>query len=189
MGTKSWSIVASSLLAGLVLSPAPLAGGQGSLSGCYVPVGGFAESASYSPSEQLGTYRVVLMRMEAQRRKGRGHEHILKRLVIEGPFRGVVADESGQVLNHVLGTEDREGLIYTRDDTFTVESGTPCNESGGVILSGTETINPIAGTGRFAGLQVGGSLEVNGTVNTCTGLNDFDVVPGAGELCFGDSGQ
>jgi hypothetical protein len=189
MGTKSWSIIASSLLASLALSPGLLAGGQGSLSGCYVPVGGFAESASYSPSEQIGTYRVVLMRKEAQRRKGRGRDQIQNRLVIEGPFRGVFADESGQVLSHVLGTEDREGLIYTREDTFALQSVVPCNDSEGVILSGTETINPIAGTGRFAGLQVGGSIEVNGTVNTCTGLNDFDVVPGEGELCFGDPGQ
>lgn len=189
MGIKSWSIVASGLLASLALSPPLLAGGQGSLSGCYVPVGGFAESASYSLSEQLGTYRVVLMRKEPQRRKGRGQEQILNRLVIEGPFRGVFADESGQVLNHVLGTEGREGLIYTREDTFAVEAVTPCNASGGVILTGTETINPTAGTGRFAGLEPGGSLQVEGTVNTCTGLNDFDLVPGAGGLCFGGLGQ
>jgi hypothetical protein len=70
-----------------------------------------------------------------------------------------------------------------------VEAVTPCNASGGVILTGTETINPTGGTGRFAGLEPGGSLEVKGTVNTCTGLNDFDLVPGAGGLCFRGLGQ
>jgi hypothetical protein len=52
------------------------------------------------------------------------------------------------------------------------------------VLEGIETLNPVAGTGRFAGILPGGSILVRGTVNTCTGLNDFDVVPGEGELCF-----
>lgn len=42
----------------------------------------------------------------------------------------------------------------------------------------------MVGTGRFAGLAPGGRLVVTGTVNTCTGLNDFEVLPGEGELCF-----
>jgi hypothetical protein len=48
----------------------------------------------------------------------------------------------------------------------------------------TETLYPVAGTGTFTGLQPGGRIVVNGTVNTCTGINGFQVVSGDGELCF-----
>lgn len=174
--------VASALLAGVALSPVLSAGQQRVIEGCYVPVGGFAESASYSLSDQLGQYRVVLMRKDSHRQKG--SHWMLRRVVIEGPLRGVITDPESLVLKHVLGTESRDGFIYTANDTFEMEAAAPCDGAEGGILEGRETINHFAGTGRFAGLRPGGSLVVTGTVNTCTGLNDFEVVPGEGEICF-----
>lgn len=50
-------VLAGGLLAGLALSPSLLASEDGVLDGCYVPVRGYAESASYSETEQLGKYR------------------------------------------------------------------------------------------------------------------------------------
>lgn len=175
--------IASGLLAGLSMPPGLLSGQPGALDGCYVPVGGSAESASYSELEQLGRYRVVLVRKDPDQQ--RAPERVLRRVVIEGPFRGELASAGASVLSHVLGTDPREGFLYTQGDSFQIEGMTPCVGGGEVVLEGTETLNPVAATGRFAGILPGGSLVVRGTVNTCTGLNDFDVVSGEGELCFG----
>jgi hypothetical protein len=174
--------IASGLLAGLSMSPGLLSGQRGELDGCYIPVGGSAESASYSESEQLGQYRVVLVRKDSHRQ--RTPDRVLRRVVIEGPFRGELVSVEASVLSHVLGTDPRDGFLYTQGDSFQIEGMTSCVGGGEVVLEGTETLNPIAGTGRFAGIVPGGSILVRGTVNTCTGLNDFDVVPGEGELCF-----
>jgi hypothetical protein len=182
MGSMLRTVVASALLAGVGLSPALSAGQKGIIEGCYVPMGGFAETASYSPSDQLGQYRVVLMRKDSHRQKG--PHRMLRRVVIQGPLRGVITDPASLILEHVLGTEERDGFIYTASDTFAVEAAVPCDGTVGQVFEGRETINPVAGTGRFAGLRLGGSLVVTGTVNTCTGLNDFEVVPGEGEICF-----
>ncbi len=185
MGSMLRTVVAGALLAGVGLSSALSAGQRGIIEGCYVPMSGFAETASYSPSDQLGQYRVVLMRKDSHRQKG--PHRMLRRVVIQGPLRGVITNPVSLILEHVLGTEGRDGFIYTANDTFETEAFVPCDEAGGVVLEGKETINPVLGTGRFAGLQPGGSLVVTGTVNTCTGLNDFEVVPGEGEICFDSS--
>jgi hypothetical protein len=169
-----------SLLAAVGLTPTLLAEEKGALDGCYVQVGGYAESASYSPTEQLGQYRLLLTRKEGCRHRHRA----LNRVVLKGPFKGAQNDDL--TLNHVLGTEDREGLIFTAGDTFFPDAITPCNDVGGVILEGSEIIYPVAGTGIYAGLTEGGSITVRGTINTCTGLNDFEVLSGEGELCFDD---
>jgi hypothetical protein len=166
------------LLATVGLTPSLLAEENGVLDGCYVPVAGYAESASYSPTEQLGQYRLLLTRKDGRRHKHRA----LNRVVLKGPFKGAQSEDL--TLNHVLGTEDREGFIFTAGDTFFPEAITPCNDVDGVILEGSEILYPIAGTGIYAGLAEGGSVTVRGTINTCTGLNDFEVLPGEGELCF-----
>jgi hypothetical protein len=177
------TVVASALMAGIALSPALSADQKKVIEGCYVPIRGFAETASYSELAQLGQYRLVLIRKDSHDRKGA--DRALRRVVIKGPLRGVITNSEPLVLEHVIGTEERDGFIYTAEDTFETQEVVPCEGGGGVILEGEETIRPFGGTGRFAGLRPGGSLVVIGTVNTCTGLNDFEVVPGEGEICFG----
>jgi hypothetical protein len=169
-------------MAGIALSPALSAGQRRVIEGCYVPIRGFAETASFSPVAQLGQYRLVLIRKDSHDHKG--EDRALLRVVIKGPLRGVIIDPEPLLLKHVLGTEERDGFIYTAKDNFETQEVVPCEGGGGFILEGNETIKPVGGTGRFAGLRPGGSLVVTGTVNTCTGLNDFEVVPGEGEICF-----
>lgn len=180
-------VLAGGLLAGLALSPSLLAGEDGVLDGCYVPVGGYAESASYSPTEQLGKYRLVLARKDFVGSKSRFKHRMLRRVVIEGPLKGALNADS--TLNHVIGSDKREGFIFTANDTFMPDVFTPCNAAGDLVFEGSETLYPVAGTGIYSGLQGGGSVVVTGTVNTCTGLNDFEVVAGEGELCFNATGE
>jgi hypothetical protein len=175
-------VLAGGLLAGLALSPSLLAGEDGVLDGCYVPVRGYAESASYSETEQLGKYRLVVARKDFAGSKSQFKHRMLRGVVIEGPLKGALNEDS--TLNHVVGSDKREGFIFTANDTFEPDAVAPCNDIGGFVLEGRETLHPVAGTGIYSGLQGGGSVVVTGTVNTCTGLNDFEVVAGQGELCF-----
>lgn len=181
MKTKRNVAMLTSLLATVVLTPNLLADGNRVLEGCYVPKGGYAESQSYSPTEQLGQYRLLLTRKDSFRETRRTKHRALHRVMLKGPFKG--AQNEDLTLNHVLGTEDRKGFIFTAGDTFIPDEITPCDDNR-VILEGSEILYPVAGTGIFAGLIEGGSVIVKGTINTCTGLNDFEVLSGEGELCF-----
>jgi len=84
-------VLAGGLLAGLALSPSLLAGEDGVLDGCYVPVRGYAESASYSETEQLGKYRLVLARKDFAGSKSQFKHRMLWGVVIEGPLKGARA--------------------------------------------------------------------------------------------------
>ena len=122
---------APTLLFALALVPvAGVYAGDMVLDGCYVPESGYAESTSLAPrgqpqvgDEQLGTYRVVLTRDGWKDLSGREKSRTLKRLVLDGPFRGVITGFNVfspeifvPVLSHALGTNTRTGFIETRDD-------------------------------------------------------------------------
>lgn len=156
------------------------------LDGCYVAQGGFATSTSIpldpenpdastpqNETEQIGNYEIVLFNKEAPTGP--------RRLVLSGPFKGKIVNQTSAgapILDHVLGDYDLEGLILTKDDKAEFVGGSPTR------LDVIEVLNPVAGTGRFAGLiREGSNITVSGTLDVVTGVNTFDVVNG--QLCFG----
>jgi len=193
LDAKARRLAISSLALTAVFSaPSQAAGDVGTtparaLDGCYVPESGYAESTSYSETDQLGTYRLVLSRTGWAQLSPSNQSRVQRRLVLQGPLKGTVTSSdpsSGNTyLSHVLGTQERLGLVLSQGDEFRPTAVSPC-ETGGLVLQGTETIRPVAGTGAYARLLPGGSVVVKGTVNTCTFLNDFEVVPRQGQLCF-----
>ncbi len=162
------------LAAGTVLALTALTTAHAqTLTGCYVPQSGFANSQSISVEEQIGTYRIVLVKDTGPLRD--------RRLVLSGPFKGKIVGgtQLAPVLDHVLGDLNLEGLILTQNDQGTVTGGT------GTTVEVTEVLNPIAGTGKFSGLShTGNSITVTGTLDLATGTNTFDVVSGEGQVCF-----
>jgi hypothetical protein len=161
------------LAAGTVLALTTLTTAHAqTLTGCYVPQSGFANSQSISAEEQLGTYRIVLVKKTGSLRD---------RLVLSGPFKGKIVGgtQFAPVLDHVLGDLNLEGLILTQGDQGQVTGGTfP-------TFAVTEVLNPVAGTGKFSGLSpTGNSITVTGTLDLATGTNTFDVVSGEGQVCF-----
>ena len=173
------------------LTLVPVAGIHASdkvLDGCYVPLSGYAESTSLAPrrpsavgDEQLGTYRVVLTRSGWEDLSGLQRARTVKRLVLDGPFRGVItglSEDFVPVLSHALGTNTRTGFIETRDDDVVPLGIDECE------LGVLETLNIAGGTGDYIDVVLGSTLTVRGTVNACTGLNDFEVVSDQGEICF-----
>lgn len=178
LGGKSLSILALGLL-GFATQ-----GSAAELSGCYVPKNGFAESVSTSETEQLGLYKIVLQREGWNELSKTERQEIQRTLVLSGPFRGTITGP-GLTLAHVLSSGSRDGVLYTAGDTFS-PNGFDCN---GQTLIGVETLNPVFGTGAYSGLIVGGSIQVEGSVNGCPddpgfGQNDFVVVESSGSLCF-----
>jgi len=150
------------------------------LTGCYVPQSGFAASSSIpnlsNPElgslEQVGTYRIVLAKKTGPLRD--------RQIVLSGPFKGKIVGGTitAPLLDHVLGDANLAGLILTQSDQGWVTGGTfPTFEV-------TEVLNPVAGTGKFSGLLPGGTITVEGTLDLATGTNTFDVVSGAGQVCF-----
>jgi hypothetical protein len=165
------------LAAGTVLALTALTTAHAqTLTGCYVPQSGFANSQSISAEEQIGTYRIVLVKDTGPLRD--------RRLVLSGPFKGKIVDGTNPLaplLDHVLGDLNLEGLILTKDDEGSV---TPPIDPNTTTLTVTEVLNPIAGTGKFSGLRpTGNSITVTGTLDLATGTNTFDVEPG-GQVCF-----
>jgi hypothetical protein len=168
----------AALFGGLALATSQHAFAGDVLDGCYVPERGYAESVSLSATEQLGLYRVVLVNANWQALTGEEREKVAKRLVLSGPFKGTITASGPPIsLDHVLSDDERDGLLLTSGDTAYLAPTSAC------ILAGTETINLIAGTGRFTNLS-SGSFTVEGTVNFCNGENDFYVVPHMGQICF-----
>jgi hypothetical protein len=119
--------------------------------------------------EQLGMYRVVLLKKTP--------ETANRRLVLKGPFRGLTNPD--ETVNHVLGDEEAEGLIYTLGDYLS--SVIPLDEC---TLRVTEVLNIAFGTGKYAG--IGGQIGVKGTLDICKGVNEFTVDRTFGEICFGE---
>lgn len=143
------------------------------LTGCYFPQSGFANSQSISAEEQLGTYRIVLVKDTGPLRE--------RRLVLSGPYKGKIVNAPAYppLLDHVLGDLNLEGLILTQGDEASLIP------TGPTTFEVTEVLNPVAGTGKFSGLiPTENSITVTGTLDLATGTNTFDVVPGQGQLCF-----
>jgi len=196
------TLAAALVLVGSVLASPQVLGADKVLSGCYVPKRGYAESASVLPtefnisptdgeelSEQIGSYRVVLLREGYKALTLAEKATTVRRLVLQGPFRGRLFPNG--TLDHVLASRDRKGLLFTSGDTFIAPEDQVilcgiANDKLLFVLEGTEYIYPISGTGQYQALQQNESnFAVYGTVNQCTGLNDFEVVAGEGALCFG----
>lgn len=160
------------------------------LHGCYTAVRGHLESVFISETQQLGTYRIVFKNKNWALLSDEEQSYTYKRFVAAGPILGTItgADETGNVyLNHVISDKQRRGLLTSQNDIFTPTAlPEDCNIDGASasILSGTETISIVAGTGIFAGLdtQQEASVTMEGTVNGCTRQNDFEVING--QLCF-----
>ena len=184
---RTGAVMALALAVGLTATAgAAVAKGQSkSLNGCYIPTKGFAESTSVNPAEQVGLYRIVLERENWEALSGKEKKSTTRKLVMEGPFRGVITSPQPILLDHVLADEERRGVVYTQGDDFMV-TGVECE---GGIISGIETLRPVLGTGRYENLLPGGTVQVEGSVNNCPGdpdfgTNDFEVVEGGGVLCF-----
>ncbi|MDX2506329.1 MAG: hypothetical protein QNL62_17870 [Gammaproteobacteria bacterium] len=158
------------------------------LHGCYTADSGYVESASISESQQIGTYRIILKHNNWTLLSDEDKSYTLKRFVAAGPILGNITsfDNTGQViLNHIISDKERRGFLMSHNDVFTPTTfPEPCNNESGYILTGIETVSIAAGTGIFAdlNLQPGASIEVEGTVNSCSGENDFEVI--SGQLCF-----
>lgn len=157
------------------------------LHGCYTVTGGTASSNAIpldpfnSPDdltdslEQIGEYSINLVNSRLPRNPTLATQ-------IRGPFRGEIVglnQYGGPLLNHVMGSSDQAGMIFTEHD-FAIPTGLP-DENGQMPI--LETLNPVKGTGRFSYLDPANSyIEATGVVNFLTGKNQFNVV--GGSLCF-----
>ena len=148
---------------------------------CYTPVRGTALTLCVPEfdadgnilklcPEMLGQYRVVLKKTSGDPEK--------RRLRLAGPMHGV--SNPDQTLNHVLGDDKANGLLYTFGDTL-VES-IPLSEC---LLQVTEVLYIAFGTGKYTGAH--GTLTVSGQLNLCTGVNELDMVRNEGEICFSET--
>lgn len=160
---------------------------QQALDGCYEATNGYAASVSILPmdpfvpaegDEQLGTYRIALFNPDAPIGE--------RRLVLRGPYRGEIVatalDENPPTvtLKHVLVAylaQAQGEFIVTDGDVGQIVGGT------GTTVEVVETLHPVAGTGRFGGLDPDqSSITVTGTLDAATGTNVFNL--DSGQLCF-----
>ena len=148
---------------------------------CYVPVRGTAMTVCtpeidadgnllHPCPEMLGQYRLVLRTTTA--------DPVRQRLRISGPLHGVVNPD--QTLNHVLGDNQANGLLYSFGDSL-VDSK-PLNECQ---LEVTEELYIKFGTGMYSGAH--GTITISGELNICTGVNEFEMVRTGDKLCFDES--
>lgn len=164
---------------------------HGDLDGLYIPKKGWAESQELrpgeDPAEQLGRFKVQLNRKGWNSLSNPEKERIRKKLVISGVFRGLVEDPQGSpIVEHLLSNRNRDGALYTMNDAVFVLGAEPCAPiPGAVALNIKEILNIERGTGEYQGLQSGGSIALEGTINLCTSQNDFEVIPNEGGMCFG----
>ena len=117
--------------------------------------------------EMLGQFHLVMKKVS----EGPG----TRRLKLEGPMHGVINPD--QTLNHILGDDRARGLIYTFGDTL-VEY-IPLDNC---TVKVKEELYIGMGTGKFAGAN--GRITVSGELNTCTGVNEFDIDPNDDQVCF-----
>lgn len=159
-----------------------------SLHGCYTVTRGHVESVAISQTQQMGMYRIILKHNNWRSLSDKEQSHTIKRFVADGPILGNITgiDNTGKVyLTHIMSDKESRGLLISQDSVYTPTTiPEPCNNSSSYILTGIETVSINAGTGIFAGLdpQQTASIQVEGTVNSCSGQNDFEVIDG--ELCF-----
>ncbi|MCD2449333.1 hypothetical protein GO003_002880 [Methylicorpusculum oleiharenae] len=155
------------------------------LHGCYSIKSGTGGSNAVPPNpmnsdsiegsfEQIGQYEIQLVKTTATKKS----KPVIK---INGPFKGEIIGQDAYgttYLNHVLGSSDKAGLIFTSSDAAK-PLGFP--DKGQIPIS--ETMNPVKGTGKFKYLDsINSNIQVNGAINIVTGKNQFDEM--AGTLCF-----
>jgi len=161
-----------------VSSLSALAGDKINDSVTYDVKRGFAETFSVSQSEQLGNFRVVLKPIS-------GSDFDLDKLVLKGISKGLLNADS--TLNHTLVNKERTGVLYTANDSITMvyTGDSTCeNGAGNIPFEVEETLNIVAGTGIYAGVEPGGVIVLKGVINNCPSLaefgqNNFDVVGGS----------
>jgi hypothetical protein len=155
------------------------------LSGCYVPKGGYSLSSNINQTEQLGLYRIVLMRQRWHQLSKAQRIMTKRSLVLFGAIKGEIINFQPITLAHVLSREDRKGMLYSANDVLDIQ-GSQCN---GNILNGMEKINFVEGTGIYKRLSPGSYIQVQGSVNLCPsdagyGQNNFEVIANVGRICF-----
>ena len=152
--------------------------GDNVLEGCYDITFGVINTKNTSAETQLGAWMLVLRPESSDNRHYKNRRNSVQ---FSGVISGVIDTPYPTVLHHDLVTSDRSGLIKTVGDTSTVTSVS----DDGAILHIIESANPDTGTGPFGGLVPEESyIEVKGTLNLVTGLNDFTTVPDKSRLCF-----
>jgi len=205
MNVKLAAIVLGSSIAVAMVLPNAQARQDKILDGCYVPVSGYARSSVFLERDetgvpviegnlpiiqQLGQYQAIFERTNWNELPGWEKSRLIQRFVLDGPFRGKCNPEASDPcasVNHVLGSSERVGFLYTGGDVA-IPTAPPvvCDDQGDVVLTVEETLFPVLGDGAFEGLDTDAdnSFTVEGTINQCTGLNDFDVIRGGGQICF-----
>lgn len=184
------SLCSASLCLGSLAVASAEHGSNKPLEGFYAPTSGQVHTTEVSRPElgetpvQLGTAKVKLARTS-----GEGARKLKLKGQVHGKVIGVNPVTQLPILAHTIVSKQRDGVLYSSGDEMIPSSvrvevcglavdGTPL-----VILTGTEVINFVSGTGKYSGF-VSGSLSVQGTVNQCSGLNDFVVLANEGGLLF-----
>ena len=155
--------------------------GDRQLTGCYVPRSGGVRATAYTPTDALGRFTVVAEHRDWTTLSAAERRATRRWLWVAGEVKGTIDPATG-LAAHVVTSRRRDGLLFTANDTF-VPSATGCR------LEGTQTLNYIAGAGRFGALT-GGRIVMTGAINGCpddpeAGRVDFAIATGQGELCFG----
>lgn len=164
---------------------------RGDLEGFYIPHKGWAESQELTPysdtREQLGKFKIVLKRQGWKKLSGVEKTRIRHKLVIKGIFHNLIKNPlTAPEITHQLLSNNRDGAVFTSNDDLTVSGYEFCSaETGTVILHVHESLNFDYGIGMYQGLQAGGTVNFQGTLNNCTLQNDFEVIKHEGGLCFG----
>lgn len=168
---------------------------QGQIDGFYVPKKGWAETQELRPGdpiagEQLGKIKVVLKRKGWNLLPDSEKDRIRRKLVISGTIHGLVQDPFRQqgdpVIEHKLSNRNRDGALYTLNDTISILAVEPCAPvPNAFVFSIQETLTIERGTGIYHDLQPGGNINFEGTINLCTLQNDFEIISNKGGLCFG----
>ena len=147
--------------------------------GCYKPIRGFATSIctdTQACTTQAGIFRIVLRNNKAPIGE--------RRLIISGTFRGLITEQpndcGGATLSHVLMDKDMAGTLSTEGDAACPTGGDGIN-----TLEVVETLNIVAGSGIYEGVEPGGTVTLTGTLGLTTGINTFSVSPAdSDEVCF-----
>lgn len=165
---------------------------SGDIEGFYIPHKGWVESQELTPHEttheQLGKFKIVFKRQGWNSLSDAEKTRIRHKLVVKGIVHGLVLQSplSPPIASHQLSSNNRNGAVFTSNDNLTILDYEFCSpETGAVILNVHEVLNFDYGTGIYQGLQAGGSVHFQGTLDNCTLQNDFEVIRHEGGLCFG----
>jgi len=184
-----YSIISAFLLCNSLTVSA--AKNTGDLEGLYIPHKGWAESQELTPysttREQLGKFKIILKRQGWHSLSNAEKARIRHKLVIKGVLHNLVLTPlTAPVISHQLSSNNRDGAVFTSNDDLFILGSEPCSEQpGAVVLNVLETLNFEYGIGLYQGLQAGGTVSFQGTLDNCTLQNDFEVLKDEGGLCFG----